>query len=143
MVCQFVLSHPPPQVILVHLGENGLGQRTSKALRLQAHRDFITLQGWFPGVVILWSNLLPHRVWHGARSFRIDVTRKRINDNLGRVVASLGGTVIPHLVIRWDCPALFCSDGVHLSSQGYNLLLADWQQGLRSLFLDGERRDKQ
>ncbi|XP_066486081.1 uncharacterized protein [Tiliqua scincoides] len=106
-------------VIVVHLGENDLGQRTSMSLRLQARKEFSLLCSWFPGMAILWSNLLLRRMWRGARSVRrIDVTRKQVNDYLGRVVVEQGGAVIRHPAIGFKEPALFHSDGVHLSPVG-------------------------
>lgn len=53
------LSHPPPQVLLLHLGENDLCQRTCLFLRQQVNRDIKVIWHWIPEVVILWSSLLP------------------------------------------------------------------------------------
>lgn len=139
----YLQLHPLPQVIMVHLGENILGQRMSMSLRLQARREFSLLRLWFPGIVILWSNLLPRRIWRGARSVRrIDVTRKRVNAYLGRVVVEQGEAVIQHPAIGFRQPALFHSDGVHLSPTGNDLFLADLQKGLKDFLLAGSSEDK-
>lgn len=46
-------------------------------------------------LVILWSDLIPRHLWHGAKSpVKIDKTRKKVN--LGVVVCKLNGAVIRH-----------------------------------------------
>lgn len=39
----FRQMHPPPQVLLLHLGENNLGKRITISLRLQAWQNFANL----------------------------------------------------------------------------------------------------
>lgn len=134
-VLEYIAVNLLPQVIVVHLGENDLGQRTSMSLRLQARKDFNSLVRQFPGITILWSDMLPRRVWQWASSVkRIEVARKRVNAYLGRVIMELGGAAIHHPSIGFEEPALYRGDGVHLSPMGYGRFLSELQQGL-NLFL--------
>lgn len=124
-------SSRPTSLKTGRLGENDLGQRTTISLQVQACRDFATIREWLPGVVILWSNLLPRHVWCWARNMsRIAVARRRLNYNLGKRVVQMGGAVIRHPGVAFSQPALFWGDGVPLSPSGNDILLRDVQQGL-------------
>lgn len=54
-----VKTHPPPQLVVVHLGENDLGKWTTISLRLHTRRDLARLVQWLPGIRTIWSSLLP------------------------------------------------------------------------------------
>lgn len=76
---------------------------TLVSLRVQAKKDLRCIRNSAPGIVILWSDIIPHWVWRGALScVRIDRARKRINQYLGRVVQKLGGAAIRHLELCFD-----------------------------------------
>ncbi|XP_066475283.1 uncharacterized protein [Tiliqua scincoides] len=129
---EFVHAHAPPHIIVIHLGENDLGQRTTLSLRLQACSDILHISQCFRGMVILWSDLLPRRVWRYASNVKkIELARKKVNSYVRRAVLRHGGGVISHPGISYDVPQLFRSDGVHLSVFGNDVFLRDLQQGLR------------
>lgn len=131
MLTDYAGRHPPPQILLIHLGSNDLGQRTTLSLRRQASEDFVAIQQLWPGVQLLWSEQLPRRAWRHARSVRrIDVARKRLNAYIGNRVAAQGGGVVRHPMIGWKDAHLFRPDGVHLSNEGNVLFLKDLQQGI-------------
>lgn len=123
-----------PQVVVVHLGENDLGNRSAVSLLSEILHDFRILREWIPGIKLVWSTMLPRRVWRGVYNpVRVDKARRWLNNVIGRSVLTGGGTVIPHHGIRFLLPQLFRPDGVHLSTHGTDLFLSDLQLGLRGL----------
>lgn len=49
-VLEFMRNNLPPQVLVVHLGENDLGCTTPISWQLQASRDLTKLVKWFLGL---------------------------------------------------------------------------------------------
>lgn len=122
------------QVIMIHLKENDLCQRMSLSLRLQIHRDLQFLFCWLPGITILWSDMLPRRVWHGTvNPAAVDWARYKTSAYLRHLKGSTGGG-ISHPQIGFDDPSLYRGDGIHLSLAGTDIFLFNLQQALRSLF---------
>lgn len=138
-VWDFISTHPP-QLLVLHLGENDLGLQSSISLRLQARSGLHRIQQWIPGTRILWSCMLPRRVWRSARSLvHVDRARRKLNVYMGRLAVMLGGFVIYHPKIRFSEPDLFWGEGVHLSVLGADIFLSDLQQGLEEAVWVGER----
>lgn len=91
-VLRFLLDNPPPDIVLVHLGENDLARRKSYSLRVQIKQDLSLVMQWCPGVKIVWSSFLPRRVWRYARSIRkVDLARKRVNAYVVSFILKTGG----------------------------------------------------
>ncbi|XP_053167402.1 uncharacterized protein LOC128351680 isoform X6 [Hemicordylus capensis] len=119
---------PPPDILVLHLGENDLGRRTGLSIFQQASSDLVTFCGWVPGVRIIWINWLQRRVWRGARSgLNLEKARRKVSAAIGKEVVALGGSVLrqPDLAARF--PELFRPDGVHLSERGCDLYLRNIQ----------------
>lgn len=53
---------PHPQILLIHLGENDLGLMNGKALIIQTREDLACLLDAWPGVYIIFSAMLSHKV---------------------------------------------------------------------------------
>lgn len=82
-VVGFQQMEPSPPVLIIHLGCNDLGQRTTLSLRLQAHVGISRLHQLWPGINFLWSDLLPQHVWRWVQSIqKIDIARHRLNEYL-------------------------------------------------------------
>ncbi|TFK15926.1 zinc finger and BTB domain-containing protein 1 [Platysternon megacephalum] len=56
----------PPDIIVVHFGENDVGMCKGVKLMLRARRDLRLILALFPGVKIVWSDMLQHRVCQGT-----------------------------------------------------------------------------
>lgn len=54
------------QVLVIHLGDNDLAQRTSLSLTVQAKQDMHHIRSIAPGIVILWSDIIPVSLEGGA-----------------------------------------------------------------------------
>ncbi|XP_053160914.1 uncharacterized protein LOC128349058 [Hemicordylus capensis] len=124
-------SFPAPQVVILHLRENDLGQRTGLSIIRQAASDSEVLRNWIPGVCILWVNWLQRRVWRGVSSgLRVEKARRKASVAIGHMVRAAGGEVILQPGIAAHLPQLYRPDGVHLSKVGCDLYLGNIRRGL-------------
>lgn len=121
----------PPHVLLVHLGGNDLGLMKGKALVIQAVHDLHYIQAEWPGVLIVWSAMLPRLVWRGEGDPRcLDLARRKANRELKKALQAGLGVFLPHPGIQVTSRDLYRDDGVHLSDKGNDLFLQDLRQGL-------------
>ncbi|XP_054828798.1 uncharacterized protein LOC129341752 [Eublepharis macularius] len=124
-------SGDPPHILVVHLGANDLGLLQGKALSSQALSDMRLIVSRWPGVLIMWSAMIPRRVWREAED-RTAIERARMKANRA-IQKGLGeglGVYLPHPRIRAEFPDLYRGDGVHLSQAGNVIFLTDLRQGL-------------
>ncbi|XP_054844968.1 uncharacterized protein LOC129336035 [Eublepharis macularius] len=122
----------PPHILVIHLGGNDLGLIKGKALSLQAQADLQQICVAWPGVLILWSAILPRRKWHEGLDARgMNEARRRANSALLKALGNGLGIYLPHPRIRAAAAHLYRDDGVHLSEAGNELFLEDLRQGLR------------
>ncbi|XP_077783184.1 uncharacterized protein LOC144327470 [Podarcis muralis] len=127
-----VLLEGPPTAIVIQLGENDLVSHSCFVLRSIIMEDVRDLAAMVPSTKIIWSKLLQRRKWRGSPSVEAtERSRKRINDAVSKLVADLGGFVIPHPLIRFKATELFMMDGVHLSSVGNDVWLRSVVDKLR------------
>ncbi|XP_054830429.1 uncharacterized protein LOC129343873 [Eublepharis macularius] len=122
---------PPPHILVIHLGGNDLGLVKGKALSLQAQADLRLIGKRWPGVLIIWSDILPRRVWREALDAKaIEGARYKANKALHKALEKGLGVYLPHPGIRAALPDLYRGDGVHLSFKGNNIFLDDLRRGL-------------
>ncbi|XP_053145296.1 uncharacterized protein LOC128342232 isoform X1 [Hemicordylus capensis] len=122
---------PEPDIIVIHLGENDLGRRTGLSLVQQASSDLAILQGWIPGIRILWVNWLQRRVWQGVQNvLGIEKARCKSSTAIGKLVRAAGGEVLRQPGLSARFPELFHPDGVHLSEVGCDLYLSNIRKRL-------------
>lgn len=135
---------PVPQVLMIHLGGNDLGLVKGKALVLQVTDDLHLISQRWPGVVIVWSAMIPRRAWGGASNVcAMDRARRGANREIRRVLQEGLGLYVPHPKIRMRYAKslhLYRDDGVHLSEEGTDIFLSDLQQGLRAALGIGEEK---
>ncbi|XP_061440306.1 uncharacterized protein LOC133364152 isoform X2 [Rhineura floridana] len=119
------------QVLVIHLSGNDLGLVKGKALSVQACKDMQAIRQHWPWVRLLWSDLLPRRVWRDVWDpVGIDRARKKVNRQIRLALLGHGGLVIPHPQIQPQKGELYRADGVHLSDAGNDLFLGDLQRCL-------------
>ncbi|XP_069491515.1 uncharacterized protein [Ambystoma mexicanum] len=115
-----------PQVVMLHAGENDLVRDTGVALLRKMKRDLGWVRDIWPQAVVVWTKLLPRRVWRGARNEgAIERARKGINREMEKFCASLKVRVMDHKEITYEGFLVFRGDGVHLSIYGNSYYLAD------------------
>ncbi|XP_061485695.1 uncharacterized protein LOC133386091 [Rhineura floridana] len=123
-----------PHVLVIHLGGNDLGLIQGKALLIQACSDMQLIRQRWPGVRLIWSDILPRREWRGVWDPRaIDRARKMVNRRICLALLLHGGLTIPHSCIRHRQVELYRADGIHLSDTGNDIFLGDLQGGLREV----------
>uniref|UniRef100_A0ABM5FV92 SGNH hydrolase-type esterase domain-containing protein n=1 Tax=Pogona vitticeps TaxID=103695 RepID=A0ABM5FV92_9SAUR len=124
-------ARQPPDMLLIHLGGNDLAQYPGKALIIDVVRDLSCLRRTYAEMRLVWSTIIPRRIWKRARHFwSVNKAQRSINREVGRAVCGSLGQVIGHHRIRLDRPELYRPDGVHLSERGLDVFLEDVKGGL-------------
>ncbi|CAL9683581.1 unnamed protein product [Knipowitschia caucasica] len=133
---QLKVLWPNPDVLIVHLGGNDLNDSPTDLLTA-VRRDLSSIRSIFPRCLLVWSHILPRRVWrHSSDSHEVDLVRSTVNRRIHSVISELGGVSLAHDNIRCGAnTGLYRVDGVHLSPKGidvFNLNLQDllekWDQ---------------
>lgn len=123
-----------PFIIVIHLGGNDVVCTKLRTLQKKIENDVQYLFSSYPGILFVWSDILPRLKWKGVQPEEYPaMERKRgcINRTARRVVASSkSGRVVVHNNFD-DTAGLFWNDGIHLSEIGSDLLLANLQEALR------------
>ncbi|XP_029282079.1 uncharacterized protein LOC115004560 isoform X3 [Cottoperca gobio] len=128
---QLKVTWPNPDVLIMHLGGNDLSTDSPTDLLASVKKDLTSMRSIFPQCVLVWSNILPRRVWrHSADNHEVDLVRTTVNRRIQNIIAELGGTSLTHDNIRCGAnTGLYRADGVHLSPKGidvFNLNLQDF-----------------
>ncbi|XP_061490951.1 uncharacterized protein LOC133388738 isoform X2 [Rhineura floridana] len=107
-----------PQVLVIHLGGNDLGLMKGKALIIQASKDMQAIRQRWPWVRLMWSDLLPRKVWCDVWDLAgVDRVRKKVNRQIRLALLGQGGLVIPHPQIQQQKGELYRADGIHCQTQ--------------------------
>nr|XP_033796710.1 elastin-like [Geotrypetes seraphini] len=115
-------SHP--DILLIHLGGNDVDAWTGKDLVNRIKDDLRVVWDWFPGVLIVWSDIVPRPSRIASRRWTRGLAK--LNRQVGKWVVGHGGWQILHDWVDVNCFGLFHTDGVHLSDVGWDLLLDDF-----------------
>ncbi|KAM9325630.1 uncharacterized protein PAF06_001776 isoform 1-T1 [Gastrophryne carolinensis] len=111
----------PPGVLVLHAGGNDLGRVPMRRLIKSMTRDLLFFLGFFPGVVLVWSHIVPRFVWRHARdSLALEKVRVKVNKAMARFVRLNGGLSVRHVDVE-GMRGFFRSDGVHLNEMGNDL----------------------
>lgn len=117
-----------PDVLLIHAGGNDLGARTTRELLRDVKLDCLRLWASHPGIILVWSDIVPRLKWRHARSLAgINRARVKLNRSIGQFIARNGGLVIRHRELEEVDPALMHTDGVHLNPIGIDM----WTMGIK------------
>ncbi|XP_044155431.1 uncharacterized protein LOC122942002 [Bufo gargarizans] len=128
-VHRFVRLDRPPDVLVLHVGGNDLGRRPFRELIRDVKFDLLRIWALFPGLITVWSDIVPRKAWRGARSVEsLNKARVKVNRAVGRFMAKSGGVVVRHEVLEKGVGEFWRADGVHLNAVGTDL----WALGLQS-----------
>lgn len=118
----------PPDVLVLQVGGNYLGVRAARDLVRDVKFDILCLILDFPGCIIIWSDIGGRKVWRFARSIgRLNKARIKLNREIGRFIAWLGGIVVRHRELEDQSVRYWWDDGVHLNAVGTDI----WSLGLQ------------
>ncbi|XP_053292014.1 uncharacterized protein si:dkeyp-121d4.3 isoform X1 [Pleuronectes platessa] len=128
---QLKVTWPNPDVLIMHLGGNDLSTDSPTDLLAAVRKDLTSMRSIFPQCILVWSNILPRRVWrHSADSHEVDLVRTTVNRRIQNIISELGGTSLTHDNVRCGTnTGLYRADGIHLSPKGidvFNLNLQDF-----------------
>lgn len=130
---RFVRFDRAPDILVVHLGGNDLGKRPFRELISDMKFDFLRLWAMFPKVVTIWSDIVPRKVWRGARSVvRLNKARVKINRAMGRFMARNGGLSVRHVDLESGTGNFWKTDGVHLNKVGIDIWSLALQGGIET-----------
>lgn len=121
----------PPDVLVIHAGGNDLGVRSTRELVSAVKCDFLALRVAFPGMIIVWSDIVARTSWRMARSVpRINKARIKVNKAIGKFVVNNGGLVVRHTELEVNVGMYLRGDGVHLTAVGIDLWALGLQDGI-------------
>lgn len=131
-----------PVVLVIHAGGNDLCLMRLAELLTLVRADLDRIMGYFPEMVLVWSEVVPRVTWQGARDAgAVERARRTFNTRMSRFVRSRAGVVIRHRQLEGDNRTLMREDGVHLNEIGLDIFLSGLQDGVeQALFLVGGGR---
>lgn len=89
-------------------------------------RDLRRLCEAWPGVNVVWSDIVPQSVWRGSRDVgALERARRKVNHAVSQFVLMLGGVAVRHPLLGRQSPQYFARNGMHLSTDGTGVLLQD------------------
>ncbi|XP_056392599.1 uncharacterized protein LOC130285272 [Hyla sarda] len=111
-----------PDVLVLHVGGNDLGGRTARSLMRDIKLDLLRIWSSFPGIFIIWSDIVARLKWRRARSVAsLNRARAKVNRVVGRFVARNGGLAVRHRELEVASSEFLGPDGVHLNPIGTDL----------------------
>lgn len=141
---QMMFNHPPA-LILIHLGGNDLVSIKQARLMKSIKRDLNYIASVFPHTLLVWSDILPRKLWRGMVNTptslaRINEKRKRVNRAGRQVIRGLQqGRYIIH-EIETITTGLFHEDGTHLTRVGNAIFLTALLEACRIFVNDAGRK---
>lgn len=121
----------PPDILVLHAGGNDLGCKTTRELLRDIKLDCLRLWDAYPGIILVWSDIVARRVYRHARSPRgINKARAKLNRAVGKFIARNGGIVVRHKDLEEVDEDLMWEDGIHLNHIGYDIWMLALQGGI-------------
>ena len=131
-VQRFAQRDRPPDVLVLHVGGNDLGRRTMMDIMQDIKADVERLMVEFPGMVIVWSDMVARTTWRMARSVEgINRARKKINNEISKFIVKRGGLAVRYFELEQDTWRYLRRDGVHLTDVGIDMWVLGLQDGVQ------------
>lgn len=120
-----------PDIAVIHAGGNDLGVRTSREILRNIKVDCLRLWSTYPGIILVWSDIVARRIWRHARSpSGLNKARAKLNRSIGRFIARNGGIVVRHKELEVVDDKLLSTDGAHLNPIGMDIWMLGLQEGI-------------
>ncbi|KAJ1090382.1 hypothetical protein NDU88_003515 [Pleurodeles waltl] len=115
-----------PDLLVIHLVENDLVSLSGIGLLKTMKIDLVRIKERWAGRHIVWTGMVPRRVWRGAYSFSgIEKQRRKVNREMRKCCQEKGFSFLLHENLVASAVELFRQDGVHLTFMGNKLYLLD------------------
>ena len=115
------LYNKAPRAVLIHLGGNDFCMTSQAKLMKKMKKCLKHLKSLFPGVRVVWVDVLQRRTWPGGNRV-MEIKRRRINRAGRRIALWMFGDVLS-LDIDLTTPGFYRNDGIHLSPVGVEMYL--------------------
>ena len=113
---------PEPNILILHLGGNDIGQMRTLDLIFGIRDTIQILRESYPQLVIVFSEIVPRLRWLDAGVCRpFEKVRKRVNKAVEKFMVNVTGFSYRHIDLEGGLPGLYRSDGVHLSEVGLDI----------------------
>ncbi|CAJ0919313.1 unnamed protein product [Ranitomeya imitator] len=130
---RFVRWDQVPQILVIHLGGNDLGKRPCRELIKDIKFDVLRLWAMFPKVLVVWSDIVPRKIWRGARSPEgVNRARIKVNKAVSRFMARNGAVVVRHINLESGTGGYWRLEGVHLNAVGTDMWCLAIQEGIET-----------
>lgn len=108
-----------PDVLVLHVGGNDLRVRPFQELIRDIKFDPLRLWALCTGLVVVWSDIVPRKVWREVRSVeRLNKARIKVNLAIGRFMARNGEVADRHKDLELGTGVFWRADGIHLNAVG-------------------------
>lgn len=128
-----VRSRCQPDFLDLYLGENDLVACSAVQLLDNLIRDITKIRYLMPGIRLVWANILSRHNWRSTHNNgAIDLARRKTNKQSGKIIGRNRRAVITQPSIHYGLLHIFWSDGIHQSSEGCEIYLANMAQGIKA-----------
>ena len=133
-IATFLYRRRFPTTLIIHCGTNNVLMEKKSIVRARVEEVLLALRRWLPWTRIIWSDVLPrHAYFYENKKGAGKMNTLDLNQHVHNKVCKLtpGMHYIRHsqnFAPHERC--LFISDFVHLSKEGINRLLYNWEQAL-------------
>lgn len=120
-----------PDILLLNAGGNNLWKRSTRELLRDIKLDCLRLWSSYPGIILVWSDMVARAAWRRARSVSdLNRARVKLNRAVGKFVASNRGLVVLNRELEEADPALLRPDEVHLNAISLDLWMLGLKEGI-------------
>ncbi|XP_069812933.1 uncharacterized protein [Dendropsophus ebraccatus] len=128
---RFVGLDRVPNVLVLHVGGNDLGVQPMRELVRDIKNDLFRIWTQYPGLITVWSDIVPRSTWRTARSVeRLNKARIKVNRAVSGFVIRNGGVAVRHVDLESRGEEYWIRDGVHLNAVGMDLWALALQEGV-------------
>lgn len=109
-------SWPPPQIVIIHISGNDIGNRHTLDIISQLKFDFIQLHSVLPHSILVFSEIVPRLTWLLNPELKhCEKIRKKINRAMAKFMPYVNGLSYRHIDLEGGLVGFYRSDAVHLS----------------------------
>lgn len=105
----------------MHNGGNDIGKVNTVNLIAEMKQTFSVLKGMWPSVILIFSEIIPRRIWGLPEWAFMHRIRRRINRCMMHFLPVIGGFAFRHIELEGFLPGLFREDWIHLSEIGLDI----------------------